>query len=146
MCQTTFFHLSLFLLLCPAIYISSLGRKGEGGTRVGILIHALDFSIHRSLASHGSFIFCARLLTQLCLLSAEGELLWCKQQRHGMGKTSLLLVCSPQLPFLLAPKYLHVAVLWRNGFMYGFGVLVRYKITSWRSYSRSLCNKCIWAS
>lgn len=44
------------------------------------------------------------------------------------------------------PKYLHVAVLWRNGFMYGFGVLVRYKITSWRSYSRSLCNKCIWAS
>lgn len=122
------------------------GGKGRGGTRVQILIHALGFSIHRSLASHGSFIFCARLLTQLCLLSAEGELLWCKQQRHGMGKTSLLLLCSPQLPSLLAPKYLHVAVLGRNSFMYGFGVLVRYKIISWRSHSRSLCNKCIWAS
>lgn len=68
-----FFHLSLppspFM---PCCIQSLLGGKGRG---VRILIHALDFSIHRSLASPGSFIFCARLLTQLRLLSVMGELL-----------------------------------------------------------------------
>lgn len=73
MCQTTFFPpLSPSFSFYALLYTIPFGGKGRG---VQILIHALDFSIHRSLASPGSFIFCARLLTQLRLLSVMGELL-----------------------------------------------------------------------
>lgn len=80
-----FFHLSLSFSFYVLLYTFLFWGKGRGGTRVRVLIHALNFSVHRSLASHGSFIFCTRLLTQLCLLSAMGELFWCIELKAWEG-------------------------------------------------------------
>lgn len=95
-----FLHLSLspspFMSWCTLFFFR--GGKGEG---LRVLIHALDFSIHRSLASPGSFIFCTWLLTQLCSLSVMGEVLRCTEPKARAGgsraSASLISLVSPSL-------------------------------------------------
>lgn len=130
-----FLSLSPFLLLCPAVYVSFWGKGMWGNKGADFNSCIWFFSIHRSLASHGSFI-CTRLLTQLCLLSAMGELLPC----IGLGAREGAEGLCCQAAASAAPKFPDVVVLLINSFIYGFWVLVRYKIASWRSYWRSPYN------
>lgn len=145
MCQTTFFPpLSLVLLLCPAVYISFLGERERGNEGAGFnscirFFSSQIFSVTRFIHLLHSAAYAALLIVcngwTVLVHRAEGM---------GRGETGLLPDWLPQLPSLCSPpKYPDVVVLLRNTFVYGFGVLVRYKIGSWSSSWRSLCNKFI---
>lgn len=102
MCQTTFFPpLSLSFSFYVLLYTFLFGGKGRGGTRVRILIRALDFFFFNSQ------IFSVTRFIHLLYSAAYAALLivcngWTvlvrRAEGRGRGRTGLLLDRLPRLP------------------------------------------------
>lgn len=101
MCQTTFFPpLSLSFSFYVLLYTFLFGGKGRGGTRVRILIRALDFFFNSQIFSVTRFIhllYSAAYAALLIVCNGWTDLVH-RAEGTGRGQAGLLLDWWPQLP------------------------------------------------
>lgn len=131
-----------FSFYAQHVFFGGKDRGGNQGTDFNSCIRFFNsqiFSVTRFIhllcsAAYAALLIVCRGWTAL----VQAAKAWNGQNQPPAGLVTSAALCLPQN----TPTRQCCA----ESFMYGFGVLVRYKITSWGSYSRSPCNKCISAS